>query len=115
MPTPKPKCSECGRELSCAHCPAAEGGKVGGRSTSRAKRRAVRANGKLGGRPKLPPHNLSAHKAIKDTSLRKLAPGCGRCRRRAEKLKHIKEMLTPAPQIDAAETVAAIHRARRRA
>lgn len=86
---PKPKCKTCGRELTCAHCPAAKGGKIGGRSTSRAKRRAVRANGALGGRPKLPPHNLNAHAAIEDTSLRKIAPGCRRC---ADKHKRIQQL-----------------------
>jgi hypothetical protein len=50
--------------LVCPACLAAKGGRIGGVARSRAKRKSSRANGKLGGRPKLPPHSKTCQAVL---------------------------------------------------
>jgi len=59
-------CPTCGKPFSCQHCMAAAGGRATRGHSTRAKRRASRANGALGGRPKLPPHSPILHKMAGD-------------------------------------------------
>jgi hypothetical protein len=55
-------------------CPKCRGG-----ATSVAKAKSARANGRLGGRPKLPAHSPITHKLANDPRFKKRIAGCAGC------------------------------------
>lgn len=109
-----PKCPKHKTTLVCPACIAERGRGVPKPASAR--------NGRLGGRPRLPPHNVAAHAAAGDVLLKKRVAPCAGCeaREKRDAMKRIlnspvalKRFLHPPAPKDPVETVAEIHRAHR--